>query len=137
MSTDLNMLVFTALLCLLLAFPPVLALILTKGINVAAGNREEEADLPEWAGRASRAHRNLLENLPIFAALVLVAHVAGVANETTALGATIFFWARLGHGVVYIAGEDANMYALDAKTGTQKWVTPLGRGRRPASSPGW
>ena len=46
----------------------------------------------------------MLENLPVFAALVLVANVSGAANETTALGATIFFWGRAAHAVVYIAG---------------------------------
>jgi uncharacterized MAPEG superfamily protein len=46
----------------------------------------------------------MLENLPLFAALVLVAAVGGRANATTALGAEIFFFARLVHGVVYLAG---------------------------------
>ena len=36
--------------------------------------------------------------------LVLVAHVSGKANAMTALGATIFFWARLAYAVVYTAG---------------------------------
>jgi uncharacterized MAPEG superfamily protein len=35
---------------------------------------------------------------------VLVAQVSGKANATTALGATIFFWARVAHAAVYIAG---------------------------------
>ncbi len=46
----------------------------------------------------------MLENLPVFAALVLVANVSGAANETTALGATIFFWGRVAHAAVSIAG---------------------------------
>jgi uncharacterized MAPEG superfamily protein len=104
MTTDLAMLTYTALLTVLLAFPGVTAIILEKGLPVAAGNRDETIDLSAWADRANRAHRNLLESLPVFAALVLVANVAGVANETTALGATIFFWSRVVHAVVYIAG---------------------------------
>jgi len=104
MSTDLTMLVYTALLTLVLAFPPVIGLMLSKGLAVAAGNRDEASDLPAWAGRALRAHRNTLENLAIFAALVLVAHVSGVSNEATAEGAVLFFWARVGHAVIYIAG---------------------------------
>lgn len=55
-------------------------------------------------GRAQRAHRNLLESLVLFAALVLVAHVSGQANATTALGAAIFFYARLAHAVIYWMG---------------------------------
>jgi uncharacterized MAPEG superfamily protein len=46
----------------------------------------------------------MAENLAPFGTLVLVAHVASLANETTALGATIFFWARLVHAAVFIAG---------------------------------
>jgi uncharacterized MAPEG superfamily protein len=57
-----------------------------------------------WAGRAQRAHRNMLENLVLFAALVLIAVLAGKTNSTTLLGAQLFFWARLVYAVVYIAG---------------------------------
>ena len=44
------------------------------------------------------------ENLPLFAALVLVVHVAGKANETSALGAQVFFYARVVHTVIYAFG---------------------------------
>ncbi len=104
MSTDLTMLAFSALLTLGLAFPTVIALIMTKGLPFAAGNRDQAYQLPDWAERAGRAHRNMLENLPIFAALVLVANAAGAANDATALGATLFFWGRVAHAAVYLAG---------------------------------
>ena len=104
MTTDLTMLALSALLTLVLAFPPTVALLMTRGLPFTAGNRDEPYTLPVWGERAKRAHRNLLENLPIFAAVVLVAHVAGAANDTTALGATLFFWARVVHAGVYIAG---------------------------------
>ena len=104
MSTDLTMLVYSALLTFVLAFPPVISLILARGLVFAAGNRDESYELPAWGERAGRAHRNMLENLPIFAALVLVAQVAGASNEATAFGATLFFWGRVGHAIIYIAG---------------------------------
>ena len=53
--------------------------------------------LSGWAGRAQRAHLNMLESLVVFAIAVLVAELAGRTNETTALGATLFFWARVVH----------------------------------------
>ena len=56
------------------------------------------------AERAQRAHANLVENLAAFAILVLVAQVAGKANGMTALGAIIFFLARVAHAAVYTAG---------------------------------
>ena len=104
MTTDLTMLALSALLTALLAVPGVAGLILEKGLVYAAGNREESTRISAWAERAQRAHRNMLENLPVFTALVLVAHVSGAANETTALGATLFFWGRVTHAAVYIAG---------------------------------
>jgi uncharacterized MAPEG superfamily protein len=35
---------------------------------------------------------------------LLVAHVAGKLDPTTALGAQLFFWARLVYAGVYLAG---------------------------------
>ena len=73
------------------------------GLGALAGNRDGFA--PEgMAGRASRAHRNMLENLPLFAALVLVVQLAGLNSDLTALGAQIFVIARLVYGVIYIIG---------------------------------
>lgn len=105
MTTDLWMLVYTTLLCLLMPMVYVGGeLQAPGGVQWGLGNRDTPFELPPWAARAKRAHANLLENLLPFAALVLVAHVAGKANDTTALGATIFFWSRLAYAVVYTAG---------------------------------
>tara|TARA_R110000787_G_scaffold173695_1_gene286295 strand:+ start:1077 stop:1463 length:387 start_codon:yes stop_codon:yes gene_type:complete len=68
------------------------------------GNRENMPARTGLAGRADRAHRNMMESLPLFAALVLVAHVAQLANAQTALGAQLFLYARLVYAVVYVAG---------------------------------
>jgi uncharacterized MAPEG superfamily protein len=105
MTTDLWMLVLSAVLCLVLPLPYLLARGMTPGGAAwGLGNREEDFKFPAWAGRAERAHRNLVENLAPFAILVLVAHVIGRANATTALGATLFFWGRVLHALTYIAG---------------------------------
>ena len=105
MTTDLSMLVWTALLCLLM---PAVYLVgrsqAAGGFEWALGNRDRPLEIPAWAARAIRAHLNLVENLAPFAVLVLVAHVTGKANGTTALGAVIFFWARVAHFAVYTAG---------------------------------
>jgi uncharacterized MAPEG superfamily protein len=55
-------------------------------------------------GRAFRAHQNLVENIGPFAALVLVAHVSGKSSSITALGATLFLWARVAHALLYTLG---------------------------------
>jgi uncharacterized MAPEG superfamily protein len=74
------------------------------GLSTLAGNREGMSELKGWAGRATRAHRNMLENLVLFAALVLVAAIADKTNSTTLLGAQIFLYARIVYALVYIAG---------------------------------
>jgi uncharacterized MAPEG superfamily protein len=64
---------------------------LQVGLPTLAGNREGLAPCTGWAGRAQRAHHNMLESLVLFAALVLIAVVAGKTNATTLLGAQLFF----------------------------------------------
>jgi uncharacterized MAPEG superfamily protein len=104
MSVDLTMLVWAVALAV--AQTVVLALGATQqvGLPMLAGNRENMPALTGWADRAARAHRNLLESLVLFAALVLVAQATGKANAMTALGSQIFFWGRLVFAGVYIAG---------------------------------
>jgi uncharacterized MAPEG superfamily protein len=105
MTTDLTMLVATAVLCLLIPMIYLTGELQTPGgLEWGIGNRAEPLKLPEWAARAKRAHLNLIENLAPFAILVLVAQVSGKANTWTALGAQIFFWGRVAHVVVYTAG---------------------------------
>jgi len=77
---------------------------LQVGLPMLAGNREGLAPCTGWAGRAQRAHHNMLESLVLFAALVLMAVVSGKTNATTLLGAQLFFWARLAYAFVYLAG---------------------------------
>jgi len=105
MTTDLTMLVWTALLCVAMPVTYLVGRTLAPGgTRWGLGNRDTVLEVPAWTGRAYRAHMNLLENIAPFAVLVLVAHVTGRANATTALGATIFFWARVAYAAVYIAG---------------------------------
>lgn len=104
MTIDLTMLAWSAALCVVLAFPYTIGLNKTFGLPALIGNRENFPTVEGWIGRAKRAHMNMLENIAPFAALVLIAHVSGKADASTALGAQLFFWARLVHGVVYIAG---------------------------------
>lgn len=104
MTVDLTMLAWSAALCVVLALPYTIGLNKSFGLPILIGNRENFPTVEGWIGRAKRAHMNMLENIAPFAALVLIAHVSGKADASTALGAQLFFWARLVHGVVYIAG---------------------------------
>ena len=112
MSDALYWLTLTALLTVLFPLPYVIEHICRVGLWAALGyssNGTAGFDQPDenpalWARRARAAHRNDLENLPVFAALVLVAHAAGLADAFVATAAQIYFWSRLGFYAVYVAG---------------------------------
>jgi uncharacterized MAPEG superfamily protein len=103
MSDDLFYLTLSAGLCAVLWVPYILSRIQERGLVNAVGYMQNPPESPAWAQRAHKVHLNFVENLAPFAALVLVAQVAGLASETTALGAAIFFWARVVHAAVYYA----------------------------------
>jgi uncharacterized MAPEG superfamily protein len=73
------------------------------GAQIALGNREDVPPALGPAGRADRAAKNMLEGMVLLLAAVFAAQIAGKAPEA-ALGATIFFWARLIYWPVYLAG---------------------------------
>lgn len=104
MTTELWMLLASAVLMLLL--PPVYGrgYIGALGVERMLGNREAMPQVEGWFSRAKRAHANLGENLVPFAAVVLVAHAAGVHSSWTRGAAVVFFVARLAHVAAYSAG---------------------------------
>jgi uncharacterized MAPEG superfamily protein len=104
MTPELTYLIWSAALTFVLVLIAVAGATAEVGLPKLAGNRDGLRDMTGWAGRAARAHRNMLESLVLFAVLVLVAHTAGVRNEMTLLGAQLFFWGRVAHAIIYIAG---------------------------------
>jgi uncharacterized MAPEG superfamily protein len=104
MSPDLKYLLLSTILCFVQMLIAATGANQQVGLPALAGNREGLPEMTGWAGRARRAHLNMIENLVLFAALVLTAAVAGKANGTTAAGAAIFFWARLAYAVIYLIG---------------------------------
>ena len=104
MKPELALLVWAVLLTFVQMLIAVMGATLQVGLPALAGNREGLAPCTGWAGRAARAHHNMIENLVLFAALVLVAVAAGRTNSATLLGAQLFFWARLAYALVYLAG---------------------------------
>jgi len=105
MSPDLKLLLWSIALALVQVIIAVLGANSQIPLAALAGNREPSLpDLTGWAGRAERAHRNMMNNLPLFIALVLIAQLAGKTNATTALGAELFFWGRLAYAAIYVAG---------------------------------
>lgn len=104
MTPELTLLVWACALTLLQVVVTAIGGVMQVGLPTLAGNRQDLGPFKGWAGRSQRAHRNMLENLVLFAALVLTAHAAGVSSEMTVLGAQLFFWARLAYAIIYIIG---------------------------------
>jgi uncharacterized MAPEG superfamily protein len=105
MSVELEMLGWSV--CLGLLYLGVAASLATgqRGLKWNAGNRNGEAKpLTGAAARADRAYRNFLETFPFFAAAVLAVVVQGSGKGHSAMGAELYFWARLVYLPVYIVG---------------------------------
>jgi uncharacterized MAPEG superfamily protein len=105
LTTELYWLALTALMTGLFWVPYVLNRIAVRGLMSALGN-PSSGSKPHapWAQRAMAAHQNAVENLLIFAALVLAAHAAGASGEATATAAMVYFFARFVHFAVYTMG---------------------------------
>jgi uncharacterized MAPEG superfamily protein len=103
MTTDLTYLALTAILTAALWIPYIAAQVMTNGL-LTPPNYVDPAQrpVPLWGQRANRAHLNAVESFAPFAALVIIAHLAGKADAMTAFWAMSFFWLRLAHAVVYL-----------------------------------
>ena len=104
MTTDLVYLTWVTVLTGLIWVPYILDRIATRGLIDAVGYPDNPKPQSPWAARMMKAHANGVENLAIFAALVLVAHVAGVNNGLTATACAVYFWARVVHLLSYTIG---------------------------------
>ena len=104
MTSELSSLVWVVALSAVMWVPYILNTIMVRGIVDAVGYPENPKSPAPWAARMKAAHYNAVENLVVFATLVLVLNAAGISNETTVLACQIYFWARLVHYVVYAAG---------------------------------
>ena len=104
MSIELKLLLWSVALTVVQMVVAVLGAQGQVGLPKLVGNRDDLPVLQGFAGRAQRAHRNMLESLVLFAVLVLLAQVTGKANAATAFGAQLFFWGRIGYALIYWIG---------------------------------
>jgi uncharacterized MAPEG superfamily protein len=101
MSVELRYLALTSVLTGLLWVPYILNEIAVRGLLDAVGYPANPKPLAPWAQRMKAAHYNAVENLVVFAALVLVAAAAGIHGPAIASSAVVYFWARLVHAAAY------------------------------------
>ncbi len=105
MSTDLTYLAYTAMLTAALWIPHVICQVTSNGFLRPENYTDPTPrQVPNWGKRADRAYLNAVETFAPFAALVVVAHLAGKANAMTAFWAMFYFWVRAAHAVVYLVG---------------------------------
>jgi len=100
MKTELAYLLYVTIFTGLLWVPYILDRIAVGGLTAGVGYPEVPANSP-WGLRLKKAHYNAVENLVIFATLVLAAHTLGVSNSAIATAAIVYFWARLVHALAY------------------------------------
>ena len=104
MSVELLMLVYSAVLFLVVIVLQAGLAIGQNGLMAQAGSRDSLPEPTVLRNRLQRLTANIQENLVIFAIVVLVANAVGVSNDTTPLGASIFFYARIAHAIIYAFG---------------------------------
>jgi len=98
------MLLYSALLFLVIILAQAGLGISQNGLMAQAGSRDNLPEPTVLRQRLQRLSANMQENLVMFAVVVLVASAAGVSNDATAMGASVFFFARVAHAIVYAAG---------------------------------
>lgn len=93
MTTELTWLTLSALLAASLWIPFIVGVNIAPGMATQAPFRRppDMTVLPDWVQRANRAHLNMIETLVPFAAVVLIAHVAGVSSQVTVWAEIAFF----------------------------------------------
>ncbi len=105
MSRELFWLTMTVILTGVLWVPYIIDRIMVRGLMKTLDNPSPK-DTPQspWAQRLYFAHTNAVDNLIVFAPLVLILDSLGRSTQTTAIACAVYFWARLAHAIVYALG---------------------------------
>lgn len=104
MSIELTMLALSVALLFVLILIQATAGAQAQGGMRMAGNRDDVGPPTPWQSRTKRLVDNHREGLALFAPLVLIAAVMNVSTDATVLGAQLFFYARVAHAIIYLAG---------------------------------
>ena len=104
MTPELKYLAYITVITTLLWIPYILNVIARNRLGDAVGYPDQPLVMAPWAERLKKAHYNAVENLVVFATLVLIAHALDVSNNATTSAAAAYFWARLVHPIAYTLG---------------------------------
>ena len=105
MTREIFWLTLTVILTGLMWIPYVVNRCQVRGLTDAMGDPSRN-DKPhaEWVNRLMFAHDNAVENLIIFAPLVLILDSIDYSTKWTVLACAVYFWSRLAHLIVYTLG---------------------------------
>ena len=101
MKTELLYLALVTAFTGLMWIPYVLDRIAFSGLMEAVGYPANPKPQSPWAQRLKKAHANAVENLVVFAALVLAAQALGIASVVIGSAAVVYFWARVVHAAAF------------------------------------
>ena len=105
MSQEFFWLALTVAMTGLIWVPYILDRVAKRGLMGTMANPGPGlAKQSEWAERMRAAHYNAVENLAVFAPLILMLHALNISTGATVAAAATYFWARLVHLVVYTMG---------------------------------
>ncbi|UPK23660.1 MAPEG family protein [Bradyrhizobium sp. 195] len=105
MTRELFWLTLTVILTGILWIPYMVNRCQVRGLGSVMANptRNDKAQA-EWATRLMFAHDNAVENLVIFAPLVLILNAIDYSTKWTVLACAVYFWSRVAHLIVYALG---------------------------------
>ena len=105
MTREIFWLTLSVVLTGLLWLPYIVDRIMVRGFMGAMDNPKPKAKpQSNWAQRLYFAHTNAVDNLVLFAPLVLILDSRNISTDLTATACAVYFWARLVHAGVYAAG---------------------------------
>lgn len=105
MTPELFWLTLTVTMTALLWMPYIVNRMIEMGVMGALSNPSfDQPPKAAWAERMMNAHSNAVENLVIFAPLVVALAIAGTSLPGTIAACKLYFFARLTHFIVYTLG---------------------------------
>ena len=104
MSIELTMLCASVALLFVLVIIQAAAGAQAQGAMTMANHRDNLGPPSVWQSRTKRCVDNHREGLILFAPLIIVAALTNTSSELTVYGAQMFFYARVAHAIIYLAG---------------------------------
>ena len=102
MTTELYWLVLSILFTAVLWIPYIINRLMEQGILKGFWDPDGETSTKvAWAKRLMSAHVNAVENLVIFAPLVIIVHILGMNTNLTATAAILYFFSRFAHAILF------------------------------------